>query len=101
MITVFGLQKLGFTSLVDFELEGIGDGVHVAKWNSELPQPTVAEIEAAHAEWEAEYDSKSYARARAAEYPSVEECIHAILDGELDELQAKRAEIKALYPKPE
>lgn len=36
---------------------------------------------------------------RLSEYTTVEECIHAILDGELEEIQAKRAEIKAKYPK--
>jgi len=38
---------------------------------------------------------------RQAEYPSLEECIHCLLDGTEDELQAKRAEVKAKYPKPE
>jgi hypothetical protein len=31
----------------------------------------------------------------------VEECIHAILDDELEELQAKRLVVKEKYPKPE
>jgi hypothetical protein len=48
---------------------------------------------------QAEYDSQEYARLRKAEYPSIEECVHAILDDDLDALQAKRAEIKARYPK--
>ena len=48
---------------------------------------------------QAEYDSQEYARKRKAEYPSIEECVHAILDDDLDALQAKRAEIKARYPK--
>jgi len=46
-----------------------------------------------------ESDAQEYARLRKAEYPSIEECIHAILDDDLDALQAKRAEIKARYPK--
>ena len=48
---------------------------------------------------QAEYDSQEYARKRKAEYPSIEECVHAILDDDLDALQAKRAEVKARYPK--
>ena len=38
---------------------------------------------------------------RQAEYPSHEDCIHALLDGgdTLTELQQKRQEIKAKYPK--
>ena len=48
---------------------------------------------------QAEFDSQEYARLRQAEYPSIEECVHAILDDDLEALQAKRAEIKARYPK--
>jgi len=48
---------------------------------------------------QAEYDAQEYARLRKAEYPSIEECVHAILDDDLEALQAKRAEIKARYPK--
>lgn len=36
---------------------------------------------------------------RISEYPSLSECLHAILDGDLDSLQAKRAAVKAKYPK--
>ena len=46
-----------------------------------------------------EYDAQAYARKRQAEYPSIQECIHAILDDDLDALQTKRAEIKKKYPK--
>ena len=48
---------------------------------------------------QAEQDATQYQRDRKAEYPSIEECIHAILDDDLDALQAKRAEVKARYPK--
>jgi len=48
---------------------------------------------------QAEHDSQAYARNRQAEYPSIEECVHAILDDDLEALQAKRAEVKARYPK--
>ncbi len=50
-------------------------------------------------ELEAEYNAQAYARNRALEYPSLQECVHAILDDQLDALQAKRAEIKTKYPK--
>ena len=99
MITAEGLQKLGFTPEVDFSLQNDGDGTFVARWISASPQPSEAEIEVAYAEWQAEYDAQEYARLRRVEYPSIEECVHAILDDDLDALQAKRAEIKARYPK--
>ena len=43
--------------------------------------------------------AKTYADKRKAEYPSIEECVHAILDDELDALQIKRKAIKDKYPK--
>ena len=41
------------------------------------------------------YDEK-----RLREYPTLQECIHAILDDDLTALQATRAAVKAKYPKP-
>ena len=67
------LETLGFDPINDFILQDDGDGAYIAKWNSASPQPTEAEIEAAHAEWQAEHDSKAYARARAEAYASIAE----------------------------
>jgi len=52
-------------------------------------------------ELQAEYDAEEWKRNRQAEYPSHEECIHALLDGgdTLTELQAKRTATKDKYPK--
>jgi len=36
---------------------------------------------------------------RKAEYPSIEECVHAILDDNLVALQEKRNAVKLKYPK--
>ena len=49
-----------------------------------------------------EFDAQAYARSRRSEYPDLQECIHALLDGgdTLTELQSKRSEIKKKYPKP-
>ena len=62
---------------------------------------TSSQIKTKQIELQAEYDAQDYARKREAEYPSLQECIHAILDDQLDALQAKRAEIKTKYPKGE
>ena len=48
-----------------------------------------------------EFEKLEYQRKRKPEYPSLEECIHAILDDNLEELQAKRLAVKEKYPKPE
>ena len=46
-----------------------------------------------------EYDNNDYQRKRKLEYPSIEECVHAILDDDLTSLQEKRTIIKNKYPK--
>ena len=70
MITVYGLMKLGFKPYTDFELQDDGAGTYIKEWTSASPQPTEAEIEVAHAEWQAEYDAQEYARNRATVYAS-------------------------------
>ena len=101
MITALGLEKLGFVPEVDFTLRNDLDdrGLYIEKWLSKSPQPSESEIDKASKEAETEYDAQEYARKREAEYPSIQECVHAILDDQLDALQAKRAEIKTKYPK--
>jgi hypothetical protein len=75
MITAQGLQLLGFTAEVDFSLmDNLDDkGVFIKEWNSDKPQPSVSDIEAAHTVWQAEFDSQQYARDRASAYPSLQD----------------------------
>ena len=42
---------------------------------------------------------RNLAENRKNEYPTIEECVHAILDDTLDDLQAKRKAVKEKYPK--
>jgi len=48
---------------------------------------------------QSEYNSQEYSRKRKAEYPTIEDCIHAILDDDLENLQALRQAVKEKYPK--
>ena len=113
MITSNGLQQLGFEPLNmdedgDFLLQNNSDGqgTFIAEWKSAQPQPSVADIEAAHAEWQAEYDAQEYARNRQAEYPSINDLIVALWENVVEErasavvsLEAKRQAVKTKYPK--
>jgi len=69
--------------------------------NGTTPIPK-ADIEAKMVEVQAEYDAEEWKRNRQSEYPTHEDCIHALLDGgdTLTELQAKRTATKTKYPKP-
>ena len=73
MITAKGLEKLGFIPEADFSLQDDGQGVYIREWMSASPQPTQAEIEAAHAQWEAEHAATQYQRDRKQAYASIEE----------------------------
>ena len=108
MITSKGLERLGFDSDNDFELRDDRDGRGVQLiWKSAQPQPTEAEIESAHNEWQAGHDSQEYARNRQAEYPSIDDLIVALWENVVEErasavvsLEAARQAVKTKYPKP-
>jgi len=70
-------------------------------WHEGTTPISKADIEAKMTELQAEYDAEEWKRNRQAEYPSMDDCIHALLDGgdTLTELQAKRTATKTKYPK--
>jgi len=75
----------------------------ITEWHSEdITEPTDLEITTEQARLQAEYDAKDWERNRQAEYPSLEDCIHALLDGgdTLTDLQALRTQVKSDNPKP-
>jgi len=76
--------------------------INSIEWHNGTTPIPVADIEAKMTELQAEYDAEEWKRNRQAEYPTHEECIHALLDGgdTLTELQAKRTATKNKYPKP-
>jgi hypothetical protein len=50
---------------------------------------------------QSDYDAQEYARNRKLEYPSIDELVVALYDeDDKAAIEAKRAEIKAKYPKP-
>ena len=107
MITAKGLKQLGFVPLTDFVLQDDGDGTYIREWLSASPQPSVDEIEMAHAEWQAEQDATQYQRDRQAEYPTLDELVVALWEAVIEErmassidLQGKRTAVKDKYPKP-
>ena len=72
------------------------------EWHNGTTPIPKADIQAKMNELQAEYDAEEWKRNRQAEYPSHEDCIHALLDGgdTLTELQEKRQAVKTKYPKP-
>jgi hypothetical protein len=75
----------------------------ITEWHSDdITQPTDEAIATEQTRLQAEYDAKDWERNRQAEYPSLQDCIHALLDGgdTLTDLQALRAQVKSDNPKP-
>ena len=56
-------------------------------------------IAAAQAETKKNFDALDYKTKRKSEFPTIEECVHAILDDDLEALQIKRTAVKEKYPK--
>jgi len=102
MITCNGLTQLGFRPEVDFSLKNGADGPFIEAWNSESPQPSVADIEEGQRQW----DVQEYARNRQAEYPPLNDLIVALWEGVVEErmasimeLEVQRQAVKTKYPK--
>ena len=72
------------------------------EWHNGTTPISKSDIKTKMNELQAEYDAEEWKRNRQAEYPSHEDCIHALLDGgdTLTELQEKRQTVKTKYPKP-
>ena len=79
------------------------DDINTLVWTKDdVTQPSNEDILAEQARLQAEYDAKDWERNRQAQYPSLQDCIHALLDGgdTLTDLQAARQAVKDAYPKP-
>jgi len=77
------------------------NNINKITWHNGTTPIPKADIEAKMVEVQAEYDAEEWKRNRQIEYPSIDDCIHALLDGgdTLTELQAKRTATKTKYPK--
>ena len=63
-------------------------------------KPTEQECTDGLSQMQTEYDALDYARKRKSEYPSIEELVVALYDtDDKAAIEAKRAEVKAKYPK--
>ena len=78
----------------------LGNDLDRIDWYNETPVISKSDLQAKMTELQAEYDAQDYARKRKAEYPSMSELVVALYDDEdRAAIEAKRAEVKAKYPK--
>jgi hypothetical protein len=87
-----GLEKLVPKALLASKMDK--DGFVITEWGDSRVQPTNQQIEAA-------YNALAYFRSREAEYPAIQELVVALYDtDDRAAVDAKRAAVKAKYPKP-
>ena len=77
---------------------GVG-GVMVDNPVTELPSEEVLNAKLKESQDTFDAVNNDVLVARRREYPSIEECVHAILDDNLVALQEKRTAVKLKYPK--
>ena len=77
------------------------DGVSTIDWLDGTDPIPQSELDAKLVEMEAEYDAQEYARKSKAEFPSIQDLVVALYDtDDKSAVEAKRAAVKAKYPKP-
>ena len=91
-------RKLNFFD--DVVLQDDGSGAIIKEWNVAEAQPTEEQLNAVDSQAnDLEALNQVYAN-RKAEYPSIEELVVALYDtDDKSAIEAKRAEVKAKYPK--
>ena len=75
------------------------DDLDTIQWNEGTTPISKVDILAKQTELQTAYDAQEYARKRKTEYPSIRECVHAILDDDLENLQILRQAVKNKFPK--
>ena len=73
----------------------------IAVWYRDDTQPTQSTIDTKLASMISDWEAQEYARKRQAEYPTIAELTVALYDtDDKADIEAKRAAVKAKYPKP-
>ena len=92
-------REVDFTK--DVRLQDDGDGVvYIKEWNVDEAQPTEAQLNALESQADDMEAANQVISNRKSEYPSIEELVVALYDtDDKAAIEAKRAEVKAKYPK--
>ena len=78
-----------------------GKGTFIKEWNLDIPKPTESQLSALETKADAEENLCNILENRKSEYPSIADLVVALYDDEdKAAIDAKRAAVKAKYPKP-
>ena len=87
--------------LQDDMVDGVSNP-YIKEWNVEEAQPTEAQLNALESQADELKTANQVISNRKAEYPTIEELVVALYDtDDKSAIEAKRAEVKAKYPKNE
>ena len=91
-------RKINF--LKDVVIQNDGSGAIIKEWNVAEAQPTEEQLNAVDSQANDAAALELVHQNRKKEYPSIEELVVALYDSEdRAAIEAKRAEVKAKYPK--
>ena len=91
-------REVDFTK--DVELQDDGDGAYIKEWNVAEAQPTDEQLNAFESQADELETANQVISNRKDEYPSVQDLVVALYDtDDKAAIEAKRAEVKAKYPK--
>ena len=71
----------------------------VITWKEGISEISKEDIKTEMDRLQVEYNAKEWERSRVKEYPTIKDCVHAILDDDLENLQILRQAVKEKYPK--
>ena len=93
-------REIDFQKDVILQDDSDGKGAYIKEWNVEEAQPTEEQLNSFESQAnDLETLNQVYAN-RQAEYPSVQDLVVALYDtDDKSAIEAKRAEVKAKYPK--
>jgi hypothetical protein len=98
-IKLYANREVDFSKDVRLQDNSDGKGVFIAKWNLDIVQPTMAQLDAFEAQANIVESNQAQVQNRIKEYGSIAEQIEYITENGLDAWQTKVAVIKAKYPK--
>ena len=99
-ITIYLDREVDFTKDIILQNDSDGQGDYIKSWNVAEAQPTDAQLNAFESQAnDMEALNQVYSN-RKSEYPSVQDLVVALYDtDDKAAIEAKRAEVKAKYPK--
>jgi hypothetical protein len=96
-IKIYANKEVDFRTEV--HLQDDGNGAYIKEWNLDIPQPTMAQLDAFEAQAKIVESNQAQVQNRIKEYGSIAEQIEYITENGLDAWQSKVNSIKAKYPK--